>query len=31
MSDYSVDYSRYRYEKSKEDLEAARLLFKNQS
>ena len=31
MSDYSVDYSKYRYEKSKEDLDAARLLFKNQS
>ena len=31
MSDYSMDYSKYRYEKAKEDLDAARLLFQNKS
>lgn len=31
MSDYSEDYSKYRYEKSKEDLDAAKLLFENNS
>ena len=31
MPDYSKDYSKYRYEKSKEDLAAAKLLFENNS